>query len=134
DIGDFEHAFQQLLIGNSLKRRQLHYDEAATEALFERLRQVFDPEWLERLDAVPVVSSPVREAASKTPVFIVGMPRSASTLVEQILCSHPRIQSAGEHTGLERAAAAELSRHPRGHYPDVLKQATSSALQRIGAA
>ncbi len=72
---------------NALKRRQISYNEAATLGMFDRICGTFTPELIQTR---PNVGNP-----SPVPVFIVGMPRSGSTLVEQILASHPQVFGGG---------------------------------------
>jgi tetratricopeptide (TPR) repeat protein len=88
DLGRRDDAFSQLLAGNALKRRHIVYPEAAILGAMERVPQVFTPELIRSR----------RHAGdpSPVPVFIVGMMRSGSTLVEQILASHPDVFGAGE--------------------------------------
>ena len=81
-------AFAHLLQGNELRRQTAEYDEARAMRYFARLRAVFTPELLSR--AAPVPATP------DVPIFILGMPRSGSTLVEQILASHGSVFGAGE--------------------------------------
>jgi Tfp pilus assembly protein PilF len=88
DIGDHAQSFQHYRAGNREKRRQTHYDEAGTLTKLDRIRAAYSPE----LMAARAGAS----ESSDVPVFIVGMPRSGSTLVEQILSSHPDIHGAGE--------------------------------------
>jgi tetratricopeptide (TPR) repeat protein len=95
DIGDHERSFRHVLEGNRLKRSQMFYDEAATFGLFERTRAAFTGDVMRRVQGVGEVSS--------VPVFILGMPRSGSTLVEQILASHPAVFGAGEIEDFEKA-------------------------------
>jgi tetratricopeptide (TPR) repeat protein len=95
DIGRPEDEFRQLLAGHALKRAQIDYDEAAALGEIDRTRQVFTSEFMR-------ASEGGGEPSSK-PIFIVGMPRSGTTLVEQILASHPRVRGAGELTLFERA-------------------------------
>jgi len=97
DLGQFEKAFNQLLAGNAFKRQQIVYDEAAELGELEQIRKAFTRELFHR-----------REGGgehSKVPVFIVGMPRSGSTLVAQILASHPMVVSPGEMKCFENAVA-----------------------------
>jgi tetratricopeptide (TPR) repeat protein len=96
--GDFDAAFTHLARGNQLRRTVIPYDEAATMGFFESLKRVFDANMLRR--------APPRPAAPDLPIFILGMPRSGSTLVEQILASHPEIGAAGEVMLLPRQAEA----------------------------
>jgi hypothetical protein len=90
DLGRYASAFRQLLAGNALQRQQIAYHEGATVGLFGRIRAVFDSELMRTHQNVG--------ARSSKPVFIVGMPRSGTTLVEQILASHPQVFGAGELT------------------------------------
>jgi tetratricopeptide (TPR) repeat protein len=84
DIGGYERAFAYLGRGKRRKRATLHYSFAEDERLFAAARQAAD--------------APLRGAghASNEPIFIVGMPRTGTTLVERILSSHPYVFSAGE--------------------------------------
>jgi len=126
DAGQRDESFQQLLAGNTLKRRQIAYDETATLALFERIRAVFTPELMRTFQGVG-------EPSSK-PLFIVGMPRSGTTLIEQILASHPQVFGAGELSNLEEAAAGVCS--TGGHlypFPEAMLHISGEHLQRLGA-
>lgn len=99
DLGDHAGAFEALISGNALKRRMIAYDEAATLALFERLRAAYAAERF--------ASARGQGAASAGPVFVLGMPRSGTTLLEQILASHPQVRAFGEvETWLEAVKAA----------------------------
>ena len=88
DNQDYDRAFERFLAGNRERRRQLTYDEGATLGAFERIAERFPRERLQR--------SGGRGDSSSVPVFIVGMPRSGTTLVEQILASHSQVHGAGE--------------------------------------
>jgi len=100
DCNEPAQAAPHLLQGNAFKRRQLAYDEAATLAAMQRTQGVFDAALMRRLRG--------RGAASALPVFILGMPRSGSTLVEQILASHRQVCGAGERSDFSRLAASLL--------------------------
>jgi hypothetical protein len=88
DCGDYARAFEHLRKGNTLKRQQIAYNESGVRGLFERIATAFDATLFDRFQGEGDLSS--------TPVFVLGMPRSGSTLVEQILASHPNIYGAGE--------------------------------------
>ena len=88
DIGQSERAFRQLLSGNLLKRQHVAYDEEVALAGMKRIEEVFSSDFMQKREGVGEQSS--------VPVFIVGMPRSGSTLVEQILASHPQVFGSGE--------------------------------------
>jgi tetratricopeptide (TPR) repeat protein len=97
-IGKFDGAFQQLLEGNALKRSQITYNEASVLNRLQRTRAVFSRDFMERHEACG--------ETSHAPVFIVGMARSGTTLIEQILASHPAIYGAGELQLFEQALNA----------------------------
>ena len=89
DTGDFTRAFEHLRKGNRAKRRQIHYDEPAVVRNFQRITA-------EHFEAK---SFEAKSDPSAMPIFVLGMPRSGSTLIEQILASHPQIQGGGELRG-----------------------------------
>ena len=97
DLGRWADAFSQLLEGNALKRRQIAYDEAETLAPLKRIVEGFTPDLMRTRQGVG--------EPSPVPVFIVGMPRSGTTLVEQILASHPQVFGAGELKYFGQAAS-----------------------------
>lgn len=104
DVGEHEKALQSYLQGAKLKRKLLAYDEAATLRFMDEIKTFF-PRTLFQ-------DRPFKGHASERPIFIVGMPRSGSTLVEQILSSHPDTFGAGEIKTLSRVLANLRSRLP----------------------
>jgi len=127
DMGEPARGFEHLSAANGLKRRQIAYDEAGTLAGFARLADVFTPETMRARAGAG--------ARGATPVFIVGMPRSGTTLVEQILANHPSVHGAGELETLPRAVAA-LNTHAReqaaGAYPALLRDVAPQSLVDLG--
>jgi tetratricopeptide (TPR) repeat protein len=118
-------AFEQLCAGNALKRRSITYDEAATLAGIEQLRAVFTPALL--LDHAGVGEP------DATPVFIVGMPRSGTTLVEQILASHRLVFGAGELECFPQAVAALTKREQAvGRFPELLGSLGADGWRALG--
>ena len=85
---EFDVAWENYRSGNDLKRQQVRYDPVNVELQHKSIREMFSRELLSR--------EPAATAGSPTPIFIVGMPRSGSTLVEQILASHSQVHGAGE--------------------------------------
>ena len=126
DIEDHERAFQRLLAGNALKRSQFTYDEAAALAVLERTRRAFTAE-LMRADRG-------RGDPSSVPVFVLGMPRSGTTLVEQILASHPQVFGAGEIMDLVDAISG-LGEAAGGSppSPEAVSRLSDEQLRRLGA-
>jgi tetratricopeptide (TPR) repeat protein len=90
DLGRHDDAFTHLMQGNTCKRRTIAYDEAAMLAAITDMAQHFPAERIRALAG--------RGDPSDVAVFIIGLPRSGSTLVEQILASHPGVYGAGEIT------------------------------------
>ena len=91
---DYARAFNSFARGNAVKRRLEYYDPVNTEFLFDRIIEVFDAETLSRQSA--------DESHDATPIFIVGLPRSGSTLLEQILASHSQVEGTHELSELAR--------------------------------
>jgi tetratricopeptide (TPR) repeat protein len=121
DTGDYDRAFEHLLKGNALKRRLLQYDEAKLAAEFRSIAKIFDPPMFERFAGAG--------APSDLPVFIIGMPRSGTSLVEQILASHPDVLGAGELRAMDFAVEAALVGKP---YPEGIADVGAEGLKCLG--
>lgn len=118
DSGDYDGAFEHMAKGNALKRRGIRYDEARIKKTFRKTAATFTTELFEHFHGS---GSP-----SSVPIFIVGMPRSGTTLIEQILASHPQIHGAGELSILDN-----LARNISGYPTDIINL-NASDLQRLG--
>lgn len=88
DLGRYDDAFGQFQLGNRLKRGRVVYDEAATMALFDAMPQ--------RVSREDVAQAATGGHEASSPIFIIGMPRSGTTLVEQILSCLPGNFALGE--------------------------------------
>ena len=86
--GRYGDALGHLVRGNALRRARIPYDERAKLATMDSIAAAFGPAAMRR--------APPRGTAPDVPIFIIGMPRSGSTLVEQIICSHHEVFGAGE--------------------------------------
>ena len=89
DLGDFEQAFVHYSEGNALRKKLLNYDINQDVELFERIKSNYPQIEKSSLE-------PDKFSKNLMPIFIVGMPRSGTTLVEQIISSHSRVNGAGE--------------------------------------
>jgi tetratricopeptide (TPR) repeat protein len=96
-VGQRERSFQHLLLGNALKRKTLAYDEDLTLGRLNRIQSVFDAKLMR--------AGKRKGNPSHVPVFIIGIPRSGTSLIEQILASHPIVHGAGEIDAFERLVA-----------------------------
>ncbi len=104
DLGRPDDGLDQFLAGAALVRARTAYDEAATLEGFTHIATVFTQEMMARDEA----------DAAPGPVFIVGMPRSGTTLAEQMLASHPQVHGAGERIDIPRIVAEFGARFPLG--------------------
>jgi len=105
DVDDRDAAFEHHRMGNELARRsRLRYDRAEMTQRVTRTLAAFDRNALAALRSGGI--------ASELPVFVVGMPRSGTSLTEQILASHPQVHGAGELLYWIFAADAERAASP----------------------
>jgi hypothetical protein len=88
DLKQYDEAFAHLKQANTLKRRTFEYDEGQRLAMFKNIETKFSSELLKAKSG--------GGDASWSPLFIVGMPRSGTTLLEQVLASHSKVFGAGE--------------------------------------
>ena len=125
DLKQFDLSFSHLLKGNALKRREVHYEEGATLQTLESVRATFTSEFMLSKQGLSI---PPTE-----PVFIVGMPRSGSTLVEQILACHPLVFAAGELDYFQRAVTLLAGQQgPHVGLPEQIKKLADEDLVRLG--
>ncbi|NVZ20770.1 tetratricopeptide repeat-containing sulfotransferase family protein [Pseudomonas costantinii] len=118
DTGDSVRAFDHLDKGNRLKRSTFTFDSRAAQQWMQNIAGLFTDEFQSARQGMG--------APSSLPVFIVGMPRSGTTLVEQILASHPQVQGAGELSSLRLAVESQ------GVFPQNLVNCSAQDLARIG--
>ena len=104
DLGDYHRAIEHYDEANRLRSQSSRLDRAALVARYDNILARFTA-----IAEAPQFSAPFNGSEDDLPVFIVGMPRSGTTLVEQILSSHPAVTAAGELTfwqqRIERADA-----------------------------
>ena len=89
DLGDFQEAFDYLKEGNALRKKGLSYDIKKDQTIFANLKK-------SDLSIPQNTVVSIKKPSDVTPIFILGMPRSGTTLVEQIVSSHSKVTGAGE--------------------------------------
>lgn len=110
DNKQHEKALQHYIMGGQLKRKQLNYVEDDTFAFFDSIKKAFPAKIFK--------DRPFAGLNTDRLIFIIGMPRSGSTLVEQILASHPDIYGAGEVKYFSQALNRVRDRFPAlSRYP-----------------
>jgi tetratricopeptide (TPR) repeat protein len=122
DIGDHEKAFPHFIEGCRLKRATLDYDPDKTAQEFAGIMRNFDVATMERLRGGGDPSS--------LPIFVLGMPRSGTTLVEQTIASHPEVYGAGELHDLMAIARRDIGTTA---FPDNLRLLDRERLTAWGA-
>ena len=125
DRGEHVRALEHYVAGGKLKRAQLEYNEQETFGFFDSIMALFPKELFAERKFAGI--------DDERPVFIVGMPRSGSTLVEQIISCHPDIYGAGEVKHLSRALGQLRDRFPSlPKYPQMMEKITPAQLEIVG--
>jgi len=104
DLGRHDQAWEALQRGNRIMHRRLGYDAAAGQALVDAVIEHFPG---------PVRAAQPADDEGPQPIFIVGMPRSGTTLLERIVGNHPQVAPAGELNDFPRQLRWTADRH--GH-------------------
>jgi tetratricopeptide (TPR) repeat protein len=126
DLKDYQRSFTHWRAGNAAKRAAISYDEKAVFDFFDNIEAAFTPELIR---AKSGGGDP-----SDMPVFVIGMPRSGTTLIEQIIASHPRVHGAGELHAMNDAALSV--RGPGGDviaFPDFAAVLNAAAIRQLGS-
>lgn len=113
DLGQDDAALARLCAANAEHRRTLPYDFARDAAAFDAI----EASW-PRVSAAPAGGTP-----DEAPIFVIGMPRTGTTLVDRILSSHPEVESAGELQAMPLAVKQAAGTQS----PTVLDPATIAA-------
>ena len=123
DLGRGEEAFARLAAANAEHRARLPYSFASDAANFDAIERTWPQ----------VAAQPVRSAAVDAPIFVIGMPRTGTTLVDRILSSHRAVCSAGELQAMPLAVKMAAGTRSRVVLdPETLETAASADLGAIG--
>jgi tetratricopeptide (TPR) repeat protein len=125
DRKDYERAWRYYSSGNVKQRAELSYDPVQTEVVNDNILKVFTQDFLE---ARRSCGNP-----DPAPIFIMGLPRSGSTLLEQILASHSHVEGTSELPYLGRIATS-LGRKRAGGavYPEVVRELKPQDFESLG--
>jgi tetratricopeptide (TPR) repeat protein len=127
DRDDYPRAFELYAEGNRLRRTLEHYDPVQTEVINERIRDVFHAAFLERHAGAG--------HPDPAPIFIVGLPRSGSTLLEQILASHTLVDATHELPEAGRLVLRiNRARSDRIAYPEAARDLVGDQWAALGRA
>jgi cytochrome c-type biogenesis protein CcmH/NrfG len=127
DAGAWEASFGHYARGNALRRQGLDYDADETSDQVRRARAFFTPELF--------AARAGQGCQAPDPIFVVGLPRSGSTLVEQILASHSEVEGTQELPDiitLARRIGGRARRPSEGRYPEALAELTAEELAALG--
>ena len=104
DLGNYEKFFKLLNKGNRLRKQELNYSLDESKKFHANLIKFFNP-------ASPLIKKSSYKNSNIQPIFIVGMPRSGTTLLEQIISNHHAVYGAGELTNFKEAVSPILASH-----------------------
>jgi len=102
DLGEYDKNFDYLVEGNRLRKKELNYNIDDDRKLINKIRQIFSAGSI----SPGIVSERNKSIQS---IFILGMPRSGTSLVEQIIASHTKVYGAGELATMNKLVSAILS-------------------------
>jgi tetratricopeptide (TPR) repeat protein len=95
NIGWYDMAFEKFHEGNRIRRGSYQYKSIDDQKMLRGIAEHYSPE---------VLAGEYAHTEDDTPIFIIGMPRSGTTLTEQIISSHPEVEASGESKHLSRIA------------------------------
>jgi tetratricopeptide (TPR) repeat protein len=127
DAGEFDAAFRHYQEGNRLRREQVRYDAAETRAHVARSKRLFTREFFTERAGWG--------CPAQDPIFVVGLPRSGSTLIEQILASHSKVEGTMElpDVGMLAKVVGNRTTRPTGSaYPRSLEKFSAEELAALG--
>ena len=128
DRGHFDTAWRYYQQGNTVRRMDENYDPVRTETMYDEIIQVFDRDFLQQHAGPNETGHP-----SSEPIFIIGLPRSGSTLLEQILASHSMVEGTAElpYAGLV-ATSVNRNRSDGVDYPRAVRDLNATHFHRLG--
>jgi tetratricopeptide (TPR) repeat protein len=126
---EYAQAFEYFDKANKLQRADINFSAADMKGYFSSLHHVFSPDLLTSLEQINESTEGKKQL---TPIFIIGQPRSGSTLLEQILIGHSDISSGGELPFLAGAIAKGLYQLTGKHFPEAVRSLNDSQKKVLG--
>lgn len=130
DHDDAARAFQHFEAGNRMKRSEINFDLQQTITWMEAIVAAFPAN---RFAGSSAADAPGEDASGAEAVFIIGMPRSGTSLIEQVLASHADIFGAGELT-IMQSLVSQLTATRKTPFPDFARALQPAQFREIGAA
>lgn len=127
DAGEYAESFTHYAEGNRLRRRELTYSADETHEQVQRSKQTLTREFFAARAGLG--------CDAPDPIFVVGLPRAGSTLIEQILSSHSQVEGTMELPDigqLARELGGRKLRRETSRYPEVLADLDADALRALG--
>jgi hypothetical protein len=125
DREDYAQAWGYYAEGNAVQRMQEKYDPVATEVMHDAIVEVFDEELLREKSG--------GGHPDRSPIFIIGLPRSGSTLIEQILASHSEVEGTSELPYVGRVATSLNRNRADGiNYPHAVRELSAEHFRALG--
>ena len=126
DAKDYDQAFQYYIQANEENRKSITYDPVQTEIAHTKIKETFDSGFFER---VKMSNTGIEDPS---PIFIVGLPRSGSTLLEQILASHSLVDGTSELPDLGIVSQMISSKQKGRVFPGGILEMDDAEITHLG--
>lgn len=128
DLGEYEKSFARLKEGADTRRKHMRYDVSGEEQTIEKIIQVYGPQ---------LFDGSVAGDSNEESIFIIGLPRTGTTLVERILGSHSQVHSAGELNNFAQqlvVLSQQMSRDKQLSKNELVSQSAKLDFSKLGKA
>jgi len=126
DVGEYDNAFNQYNLGNQLQSKLTPYNQKLNDEVVNKTIEIFNVNFINKLKSENVNDT------NRTPIFIVGMPRSGTSLIEQILDSHQSIYGAGELKDLSECLESNVKKSSNEKSLNFIAKAKKDFFEEVG--
>jgi tetratricopeptide (TPR) repeat protein len=123
DFKEYDEAFKYIIEANKARRRLIPYSPDYTKKIFSETKKIFTKSYIEKNQPFGL--------ADQAPIFILGMPRSGSSLIEQILATHSQVYGAGELDFIDKSINKICSLPTKLDYPECLQILDESSIRQL---